>query len=138
MREVQAIIQAIEEQLNQTEPTLIPSALQVVDQTSSLVASNHSGTSRSVAKGHHSLQSEVVSRRRQGYNGKKALFQPQAERVRPNDQNAAVIGEQSTQNPEIAVNTSGVCSPTNRNIIPTTNEHNVVTPDSNLKRYQLW
>ncbi|MBW0567001.1 hypothetical protein O181_106716 [Austropuccinia psidii MF-1] len=70
IRENQATIQAIEEQLNQTGATLIPSGSQVVDQTSSPVASHHSGTNRSVAKSHHYSQSQVVSRRRQGYKGK--------------------------------------------------------------------
>ncbi|MBW0547065.1 hypothetical protein O181_086780 [Austropuccinia psidii MF-1] len=70
IRENQATIQAIEEQLNQTWPTLIPSGPQGVDQTSSSVASHHSGTNRSVAKSHHSSQSQVVSRRIQGYKGK--------------------------------------------------------------------
>ncbi|MBW0470834.1 hypothetical protein O181_010549 [Austropuccinia psidii MF-1] len=69
-RENQATIQAIEEQLNQTGPTVIPSGSQGVDQTSSPVASHHSGTNRSVSKSHHSSQSQVVSRRRQGYKGK--------------------------------------------------------------------
>ncbi|MBW0474311.1 hypothetical protein O181_014026 [Austropuccinia psidii MF-1] len=50
IRENQANIQAIEEQLNQTAPTLIPSSSQGVDQTSSPVASHHSGTKRSVTK----------------------------------------------------------------------------------------
>ncbi|MBW0491775.1 hypothetical protein O181_031490 [Austropuccinia psidii MF-1] len=71
MRENQATIQAIEEQLTQTGHTQIPSASQGVDQTSSPVASHHSGTNRSVAKGHHSSQSQEVSRRRQGHKGKK-------------------------------------------------------------------
>ncbi|MBW0464004.1 hypothetical protein O181_003719 [Austropuccinia psidii MF-1] len=44
--ETQATIQAIEEQLNQTEPTLIPSGSQGEDQPNSPVASNYSGTSR--------------------------------------------------------------------------------------------
>ncbi|MBW0463404.1 hypothetical protein O181_003119 [Austropuccinia psidii MF-1] len=70
MRDNRATIQAIEEQLNQTGPTLIPSGSQVVDQPSSPMTSHHSGTSRSVAKSHHSLQTQVVSRRRQGYKGK--------------------------------------------------------------------
>ncbi|MBW0519473.1 hypothetical protein O181_059188 [Austropuccinia psidii MF-1] len=70
IRENQATIQAIEEQLNQTGPTLIPSGSQGVDQTSSPVASHHLGTNRSVTKGHHSSQSQVVSKRRQGYKGK--------------------------------------------------------------------
>ncbi|MBW0551947.1 hypothetical protein O181_091662 [Austropuccinia psidii MF-1] len=70
IRENQATIQAIEEQLNQKGATLIPSGSQGVDQTSSPVASHHSGTNRSVAKSHHYSQSQVVSRRRQGYKGK--------------------------------------------------------------------
>ncbi|MBW0461839.1 hypothetical protein O181_001554 [Austropuccinia psidii MF-1] len=70
IRENQATIQAIEEQLSQTGPNLIPSDSQGVDPTSSPVASNHSGTKKSVAKSHNSSQSQVVSRRRQGYKGK--------------------------------------------------------------------
>ncbi|MBW0471714.1 hypothetical protein O181_011429 [Austropuccinia psidii MF-1] len=50
IRENQGTIQAIEQQLNQTGPTLIPSGSQGADQTSSPVASHHSGTNRSVAK----------------------------------------------------------------------------------------
>ncbi|MBW0468974.1 hypothetical protein O181_008689 [Austropuccinia psidii MF-1] len=74
IRENQATIQAIEEQLNQTGPTLIPSGSQGVHQPNSPVASHHSGTSRSVAKSHHSSQSQVVSRRRQGYKGKNKTY----------------------------------------------------------------
>ncbi|MBW0511392.1 hypothetical protein O181_051107 [Austropuccinia psidii MF-1] len=70
IRENKDTIQAIEEQLNQTEHTLIPSGSQVVDKPSSPVASNHSCTSISVAKSHHSSQSQGISRRRQGYKGK--------------------------------------------------------------------
>ncbi|MBW0483841.1 hypothetical protein O181_023556 [Austropuccinia psidii MF-1] len=70
IRKNQATIQAIEEKLNQTEPTLIPSGSHGVDQPKSPVASNHSGNRRSVAKNHHYSQSQVVSRRRQGYKGK--------------------------------------------------------------------
>ncbi|MBW0502213.1 hypothetical protein O181_041928 [Austropuccinia psidii MF-1] len=69
-RENQATIQAIEEQLKQTEPTLIPSGLQGVDQPNSQVASHHSGTSRSVVQGQHSSQSQLASRSRQRYKGK--------------------------------------------------------------------
>ncbi|MBW0481800.1 hypothetical protein O181_021515 [Austropuccinia psidii MF-1] len=69
---------------------------------------------------------------------KQDLFQPQAERVRPNDIEAVGLGERSTQEPEVVVNTSRISSPTNRNITPTQNEHNVVTPESNLKIDQLW
>ncbi|MBW0563393.1 hypothetical protein O181_103108 [Austropuccinia psidii MF-1] len=70
IRENQATIQAVEEQLNQTWPTLIPSGSQGEDQPNSPVASHNSATSRSVAKSHHSSQSQVVSRIRQGYKGK--------------------------------------------------------------------
>ncbi|MBW0549567.1 hypothetical protein O181_089282 [Austropuccinia psidii MF-1] len=63
---------------------------------------------------------------------KQDLFQPKAERVRPNDPEAAGLGERSTQEPEIAVHTSRISSPINRNITPTQTEHNVVTPESNL------
>ncbi|MBW0518629.1 hypothetical protein O181_058344 [Austropuccinia psidii MF-1] len=66
IRENKAIIQAIEEQLTQTGHNQIPSGSQRVDQTSSPVASHHSGTNRSVAKNHNSSQSQEVSRRRQG------------------------------------------------------------------------
>ncbi|MBW0565822.1 hypothetical protein O181_105537 [Austropuccinia psidii MF-1] len=64
LRENQATIQAIEEQLDQKGPTLILSGSQGVDQASSPAASHHSGTNRSVAKSDHSSQSQVVSRRR--------------------------------------------------------------------------
>ncbi|MBW0473273.1 hypothetical protein O181_012988 [Austropuccinia psidii MF-1] len=70
IREDKATIQAIEEQLTQTGNTQIPSDSQGVGQTSSPVASHPSGTNRSVAKSHHSSQSQVGSRRRQGYKGK--------------------------------------------------------------------
>ncbi|MBW0484299.1 hypothetical protein O181_024014 [Austropuccinia psidii MF-1] len=108
IREKKATIQAIEKQLNQTEPTLIPSGSQ----------------------GSPGEEKDT--------KGKKDLFQPQKERVRPNDPEAFGLGEISTQEPEIAVNTSRISSPTNRNITPTQNEHNIVTPESNLKSYQLW
>ncbi|MBW0484971.1 hypothetical protein O181_024686 [Austropuccinia psidii MF-1] len=70
IRQNQAIIQPIQEQLNQKGPTLIPSGSQGVDQPNSPVASHHSGTSRSVAKHRHYSQSQVVSRRIKGYKGK--------------------------------------------------------------------
>ncbi|MBW0480364.1 hypothetical protein O181_020079 [Austropuccinia psidii MF-1] len=69
---------------------------------------------------------------------KEDLFQPPAERVRPKDPETVGLGERSTQEPEIAVNTSRISNPTNRNITPTQNEHNVVTPESNLNSDQLW
>ncbi|MBW0466651.1 hypothetical protein O181_006366 [Austropuccinia psidii MF-1] len=73
IRENQATIQAIEEQLNQKEHSLIPSGSKGVDQPNSPVASHHShhsGTSRSVAKSHHYSQFQALSRRRQGSKGK--------------------------------------------------------------------
>ncbi|MBW0476453.1 hypothetical protein O181_016168 [Austropuccinia psidii MF-1] len=73
IRENQVTIQAIEEQLNQTRPTLIPSGSQGVDQPNSPVASHHSDTSRLVAKSYPSSQSQVVSRRRQRYKGKNKI-----------------------------------------------------------------
>ncbi|MBW0471244.1 hypothetical protein O181_010959 [Austropuccinia psidii MF-1] len=69
---------------------------------------------------------------------KQYLFQPQEERVRPNDPEAVGLGEKSTQEPEIVVNTSRFSTSLNRDITPTQNEHNVVTPESNLNSDQLW
>ncbi|MBW0509641.1 hypothetical protein O181_049356 [Austropuccinia psidii MF-1] len=57
------------------------------------------------------------------------FFQPKAERVRPNYPEAVGLGERSTQDPGIAVNTLRISSPKNRNITPTQNEHSVVTPE---------
>ncbi|MBW0501398.1 hypothetical protein O181_041113 [Austropuccinia psidii MF-1] len=88
IRENQATIQAIEEQLNQTGPTMIPSGTQIVKKPGYPGATHHSGTSRSVAKSHHSLESQVVSRRRQGYKGKNNPSFSQRERVRPSDPEA--------------------------------------------------
>ncbi|MBW0559173.1 hypothetical protein O181_098888 [Austropuccinia psidii MF-1] len=70
IREKQATIQAIEEQLTQTGPTQIPSGSQGAGQIRSPVASNHSEANRSVAKSHHSSQYQELSRRRQEYKGK--------------------------------------------------------------------
>ncbi|MBW0483904.1 hypothetical protein O181_023619 [Austropuccinia psidii MF-1] len=70
IRENQATIQAIEEQLTQKGNTQILSVSQGAIQISSPVASNHSETSRSVEKSHHYSQSQEVSRRRQGYKAK--------------------------------------------------------------------
>ncbi|MBW0527750.1 hypothetical protein O181_067465 [Austropuccinia psidii MF-1] len=69
---------------------------------------------------------------------KQHLFWPEAERVRPNEPESDGIGERSTQEPEIVVSTLRISSPINRNINPTQNEHNVVTPESNSKIDQLW
>ncbi|MBW0545296.1 hypothetical protein O181_085011 [Austropuccinia psidii MF-1] len=75
IRENQAPIQAIEEQLTQTGHTQIPSGAQGAGQISSPVASHHSETNRSGAKIHHSSQSQEDYSRRQGYKGKnKTIF----------------------------------------------------------------
>ncbi|MBW0493569.1 hypothetical protein O181_033284 [Austropuccinia psidii MF-1] len=69
-----ATIQAIGKQLNQIEHTIISSGSQEVNQPDYPVASNHSGTSRLVAKSHHYSQYEVVSRIRQGLKGQNKTF----------------------------------------------------------------
>ncbi|MBW0567790.1 hypothetical protein O181_107505 [Austropuccinia psidii MF-1] len=62
--ENQAIIQAIDQQLNRTGPTLIPLGSKGVDQPNYSLDSHHSGISRSVAKSHHSSKFQGDSRRR--------------------------------------------------------------------------
>ncbi|MBW0482123.1 hypothetical protein O181_021838 [Austropuccinia psidii MF-1] len=69
---------------------------------------------------------------------KQDLFQPKAERVRHNDPEPVGLGERNTQEPEIAVHTSGISSPIHRNIDPTQIEHSIVTPESNLHRDAPW
>ncbi|MBW0517204.1 hypothetical protein O181_056919 [Austropuccinia psidii MF-1] len=70
IRENQATIRGIEEQLTQTWHTQIPSGSQGAGQISSPVASHHTETNQSVARSHHSSQSQKAFRRRQGYKGK--------------------------------------------------------------------
>ncbi|MBW0542863.1 hypothetical protein O181_082578 [Austropuccinia psidii MF-1] len=69
---------------------------------------------------------------------KQDIFQPKAERVRPNDPEAVGLGEKSTQEQEILLNTSRISGPTNRNIYPTQTEHKFVIPESNLNKDKLW
>ncbi|MBW0523389.1 hypothetical protein O181_063104 [Austropuccinia psidii MF-1] len=69
---------------------------------------------------------------------KQDLFQPKADRVRPNDPEAVGIGERRTQEPKIVVHTSRISSPSNRNITPTQTENDVLTPQSNLNSDILW
>ncbi|MBW0527111.1 hypothetical protein O181_066826 [Austropuccinia psidii MF-1] len=80
IRENQATIQAIEEQMTQTGNTHIPPGSQGEGQISSPVASYHSETNISVAKSHHSSQSKEGSRRRQGYKGKNKITFSQRKR----------------------------------------------------------
>ncbi|MBW0472761.1 hypothetical protein O181_012476 [Austropuccinia psidii MF-1] len=68
---------------------------------------------------------------------RQEFFQPQEERVRPNDPEASGLGERSTEEAKVAVNTSRISSPTNRNIIPTQNQHNLGTPEIKLNSDSL-
>ncbi|MBW0556710.1 hypothetical protein O181_096425 [Austropuccinia psidii MF-1] len=81
IRENQATIKVIEEQLTHTWHTQIPSGSQGAGQISSPVASHYSETNISVANSHHSLQSQEASRRRQGYKvkNKTTFFQRKIE-----------------------------------------------------------
>ncbi|MBW0594196.1 hypothetical protein O181_133911 [Austropuccinia psidii MF-1] len=69
---------------------------------------------------------------------KQDIFQPKADRVRPNDPEAVRLGERSTQEPERVVHTSRISSLINRNITPTQIGPNVVTHESNLTSNALW
>ncbi|MBW0488477.1 hypothetical protein O181_028192 [Austropuccinia psidii MF-1] len=69
---------------------------------------------------------------------KEDHLQPKEERFRPNDPEASEFGEGSAQEPEVVVSSSRISSPLNRFITPTQIEHNVVTPESNLKSDALW
>ncbi|MBW0487653.1 hypothetical protein O181_027368 [Austropuccinia psidii MF-1] len=120
IRENQATIQAIEEQLTQIGNTQIPKQ-QISGQESPLFT----------------IPGSFQEKKR--IQGKKEdLFQPKEERVRPNEPEAFGFGEESTQEPEIVVHTSRISSPINRNMTPTQIEHNVVTPESNLHSDSLW
>ncbi|MBW0552024.1 hypothetical protein O181_091739 [Austropuccinia psidii MF-1] len=113
IRENQATIQAIEEQLTQTGHTQIPSGSQGAGKISS-----------------------PENTRKQGQN--QDLLQPEEERFRPHDPEAVGFGERSAQEPEVVVNNFRVSSAINKNITPTQIEHNVVTPESNLNSDLLW
>ncbi|MBW0529316.1 hypothetical protein O181_069031 [Austropuccinia psidii MF-1] len=69
---------------------------------------------------------------------KQDLLQPEEERVRPHDPEALAFGERSAQEPEVVVNNFRISSPINTTITPTQIEHNVVTPERNLKSDALW
>ncbi|MBW0487438.1 hypothetical protein O181_027153 [Austropuccinia psidii MF-1] len=69
---------------------------------------------------------------------KQDHLQPKEERVRHNDPEAVEFCERSAQEPEVAVHSSRISSPINKNITPTQIEHNVVTPESNLNSDSLW
>ncbi|MBW0555364.1 hypothetical protein O181_095079 [Austropuccinia psidii MF-1] len=113
IRENQATIQAIEEQMTQTGHTQIPSGSQGAGQISF-------------------PEKTRIQEQKQDH------LQPEEERVRPNDPEAAGFGERRAQEPEVVVNNSRISSPIDRNITPTQMEHNVVTPESNLNSDALW
>ncbi|MBW0544643.1 hypothetical protein O181_084358, partial [Austropuccinia psidii MF-1] len=69
---------------------------------------------------------------------KQDRLQPEEEKVRPNDPEAVVFGERSPQEPEVAVHSSRINSPINRNITPTQIEPKFVTPESSLTSYTMW
>ncbi|MBW0499290.1 hypothetical protein O181_039005 [Austropuccinia psidii MF-1] len=69
---------------------------------------------------------------------KQDHLQPEEERIRSNDPEAVRFGKRSAQEPEVALNNSRISIPVDRNITPTQIEHNVVTPESNLKSDSLW
>ncbi|MBW0588821.1 hypothetical protein O181_128536 [Austropuccinia psidii MF-1] len=122
IRENQATIQAIEEQLTQTGPTQIPSVLQGAGQIISPLASHHSDTDRSMTKSRHSSKFQ----------------EPKAERIRPHDPEFVGFGERSAQEPEVVVNHSRISSSSNRNITPTQTEHNIATSEININSDTLW
>ncbi|MBW0495109.1 hypothetical protein O181_034824 [Austropuccinia psidii MF-1] len=72
----------------------------------------------------------------QGQN--QELFSPKAERFRTNDPETVVLGQRSTQDPEVNLSNSRITSPFNRNITPTQIEHSSVSPESNLNSDLLW
>ncbi|MBW0501204.1 hypothetical protein O181_040919 [Austropuccinia psidii MF-1] len=69
---------------------------------------------------------------------KQHHLQPREERVRSNDPETVEFGERIAQEPEVVIHSSRVSSPINRNITPTQIEHNVFTPENNLKSDELW
>ncbi|MBW0472269.1 hypothetical protein O181_011984 [Austropuccinia psidii MF-1] len=69
---------------------------------------------------------------------KQDHLQPKEERVRPNDPEAVGFGERGEQETQVTVHNSRISIPINRNIAPTQIEHNIFTPESNLKSDGLW
>ncbi|MBW0567956.1 hypothetical protein O181_107671 [Austropuccinia psidii MF-1] len=138
IRENQATIQAIEEQLTQTGHMQIPSGSQGVDPTSSPVASQNSGKKDQCPRVTILHNPRRFTGEDKDTRAKEDLFQPKAERVRPNDPEAVEFGDRSAQEPEVVVHNSRISSSINRNITPIQIEHNVVTPESNLNSDALW
>ncbi|MBW0469864.1 hypothetical protein O181_009579 [Austropuccinia psidii MF-1] len=138
IRENQATIKAIEEQLSQTGPILILSGSQGVDQPKpqwlqTIQAPEYKWPRVTSLHNPRKFPGEDKDIR-----AKTRHLWPNSERVRPNDPEAVGLGERSTQEPEIVVNTSRISSPNNRNITPPQNEHNVVTPEIDSNSDALW
>ncbi|MBW0546878.1 hypothetical protein O181_086593 [Austropuccinia psidii MF-1] len=115
IRENQATIQAIEEQLTQTGHT------QISGQQSPFFTIPQSFQEKKKIQGQ-----------------KQDHLQPEEDRVRPYYPEAVGFSERNAQEPEVVVNNSRISSPLNRNITNTQIEHNVVTPESNLNSDALW
>ncbi|MBW0509192.1 hypothetical protein O181_048907 [Austropuccinia psidii MF-1] len=122
----------------QTPGGEIPSGSQGAGKISSPVASHHPKTNRSVAKSHHSSQSQEVSSKTRIQGQTQDHLQPEEERVRPNDPEAVGCGKRSSQEPHVVVHNSRISISINRNITPTQIDHNVVTPESKLNSDSLW
>ncbi|MBW0493585.1 hypothetical protein O181_033300 [Austropuccinia psidii MF-1] len=102
--------------------------------TKSLVASYHSGTSRSVTKCHHNFTISGRIQERKSIIGKEQDFiQPEAERVRSYDPELVGPSKRSIKKQQTVVNTSNeASSPRIRNDISTQIKHNVLIPESTI------
>ncbi|MBW0462918.1 hypothetical protein O181_002633 [Austropuccinia psidii MF-1] len=84
------------------------------------------------------LSSGFTPFRHQQISGQESPLFIIPERVRPNDPESVALAERSTQDPEIVGNNSRISSPNNRNITPTWNKYNVVTPESSSNSDAQW
>ncbi|MBW0485878.1 hypothetical protein O181_025593 [Austropuccinia psidii MF-1] len=115
IRENQATIQAIEEQLTRQ------------------------GILRFLQAHKELAKSALQSQEKKRIQGQKQdHLQPEEERVRSTDPEAVGYGERSAQEPQVVVNNSRISSPINKNITPTQIDHIVVTPESNINSDSLW
>ncbi|MBW0471758.1 hypothetical protein O181_011473 [Austropuccinia psidii MF-1] len=124
--------------MSKTGHNLIPSGAQEVDQPSSPVASPFRHQQISGQELPFFTIPGSYHRKTRIKGQKQEIFQPKAERVRPNYPEAVGLGERSTQEPEIVVDTSRISSPNNRNITPTQSEHSVFSDESNSNSDALW
>ncbi|MBW0492699.1 hypothetical protein O181_032414 [Austropuccinia psidii MF-1] len=106
IRENQATIQAIEEQLNQAEPTLIPSGSQGVNQPLPSFLTTFKNQQISSQESQFFIMTCSFQEKTRIKGQKQDCFQPEEERVIPNDPEAFGLGEGRTQDPKIVSNTS--------------------------------